>query len=206
MDYLDSSSAFLVQALGLTPDKGNKKGTCVLCGCNTESGLDIKTGFPSLAQKTFTDWPKAAIPDVDGIVCTSCSMMAKNHPSKVVSLYRSRLRRCLVTESGELFMIGTNKRLKWMLDNLPNEPFLFMDSRRIPSKFMHHIWCSRVSLGNKGFYYCNDTGNHFVRLDAIQQQYLQNRTAMEDNLSSIYHNQKIEPEHALSPGHASYDK
>lgn len=205
MQHYASASLFLVNSLGMEPDSGTHSGTCVTCGCETETGFTLKEGFASLLKTSFTNWNRCAVLDPDGVVCGACSMMNKNHPSKIVSLYKSRLRRCLVTESGEVLMVGTDRRLKWILQNLPAEPFLLMDSRRSPAKFMHHIWMSQVSLDKQCFYYCDDFGNHLIRHSHIVDPALADKTVMEAKLCRILHDDKKIPEKPLSPDDESYN-
>lgn len=204
IQYYVSAPAFLIRALGMETDKGSLSGTCVTCGVETDYGHTIKEGFQALAKSSFTDWNRCAVMDDNGIVCDACTMLNKSHPSQVVSLYRSRLRRCCITENGKILMVGTDRRLKWILQNLPNEPFLLMDSRKSPAKFMHHIWSSRVSLDNKGFYYCDDTGNHFVRTSLLGEDGAIDKTPTEQRLSHLLADENKVPEQPYSPDHESY--
>lgn len=206
MIELASPTAFLATALNIPADKGNEKGDCVLCGSHTNEGLTLNEGFPPLQGTGFTDWNKAVIKDANGIVCGYCTLSNANHPEKMVKMHKSRIRRCLITQSGKVMMLGTNKRLKWMLSNMPDEPFLMMDSRRLASKFVHHVWHSKVSLDKRAFYYCDDKGSHFVRLDKIINKESPNKTLKEHQLSIIIHNEKVEAEKPLHPKHKSYDK
>jgi len=203
---LSSPSQFLVSALGIEADQGDQSGQCVACGCLTDTGLTLSQGFPSMLGKSFTDWDKTVVRDSGGIVCGPCSMMTSAHPKKIPKLYKSRLRRCLVKHSGDILMIGTNRRLKWILQNMPDEPFLMMDSRRLASKFIHHIWHTKVSLDKRAFYYCNDTGNHLVRLAKTQDASSPNKTAMEQYLTGVLENENTEPEQPLHPKSETYNQ
>lgn len=204
LQHYISPSKFLINALGMEADKGTHHGVCVTCGIETNHGHTLKEGFNAITTPGFTDWNRCAVMDINGIVCESCTMMNKSHSSQIVSLYRSRLRRCCVTESGKILMIGTDRRLKWVLQNLPNEPFLLMDSRKSPAKFMHHIWCSRVSLDKKGFYYCDDAGNHFIRTAVIYDDHAIDKTPTEQRLSNILRDDSKIAEQPYSPDHPSY--
>lgn len=183
-----SASQFIVEALKAPVLKtGAHSGECVLCGHQTEQGMPIKKAFPASNNTTFTSWNFAALRDIKGIICPYCNMMQLNDPCKIVTMYKKRLRRTLITESGEMFMCGSSKRLGGILRHLKNinEPFLFMDSRKIPSKPLHHIWKSRISLSNQAFYYCNDLGNHLVRFDHIDSD---EQTAIESHFKFVMNN------------------
>jgi CRISPR type IV-associated protein Csf1 len=159
-----SPSHLVVNALSLKPDLGELTGQCSLCGTMTESGHDLNM------SSSFTDWHYFAGPkNKDGIICECCSMLQANHSSKIVKMFHSRIRRSLVTASGQVYFLQKNSRLKWMLNNLPDEPFLMMNSSRNLAHFVHHVWKSLVSLDKKGFFLCDDQGNHFIRLNRIQE-------------------------------------
>jgi len=201
-----SPSHFLVHALGMTPEPGSESGQCITCGIDTKVGFTGASNFTF--NKTFTDLAQCQgdLHSQD-VICEACAMLSSNHPSKIAKMYTSRLRRCLVTQSGKLFRIGNRARLKYMLQNLPDEPFLFMDSWRKPSMFMHHIWKCRVSMDKKAFFYCDDFGSHFLRLDRIlAETAMGDMTVLESNFFNIMNNDKIKPEQSLDPSIELDDK
>jgi len=205
-----SVTKFIMDALKIEPPiKGDEKGYCTVCGGKTCSGSIISKTKVSMNGESFTDWNSVqGMRSKDGIICPYCLATMSLDKKMPAKLFKSRLRRCLITQSGKVFMIGTHDRLKWMLNHLPDdEPFVFMDSRRNASKHIHHIWKSKISMSNKAFYYCSDAGNHLIRLNRLFAcSDFQDLTCKEAELKQVLVRESIKEEESLHPANKHYDK
>lgn len=207
-----TSSQFLVDALKLKPLMGIVIGGCVLCGCITRNGFLIKDKASFIFAGSFTDFNKAAIP-TSNMICPDCITMGKTYKfpgnqlenKSIPTVWKSRLSRSVVLQSGKVLFIGNYARLKWLLHNMPNEPFLLCNQMADVKNFSHLLWYTKVSLDKKGFYYCDKKGNHFIRLNRIQNIDMKSDlTVKEQELHRLYHGDHV-TEKPLHPRNKKYN-
>lgn len=117
------------------------------------------------------------------------------------SSLNGRIGSSLISESGQAFYLGSQKRLKWMLLNmhLVKPPFV-MSNIGNETNFKHKAWKSKISLSIKAFYINTSDGNTFVRMSHILEPN-DHSTSVERHLNRLVTNDAndYKPEKAGHP-------